>query len=55
VRLKEHGVDVLVLEKIPANITAPDGSTQIHYKLVLLPPTVITFNATVGDITFSAL
>jgi hypothetical protein len=32
VRLKEHGQDVLVLEKIPANVTAPDGSVQVQYK-----------------------
>ena len=32
VRLKEHGQDVLVLEKIPANIKAADGSLQIQYK-----------------------
>jgi len=32
VRLKEHGQDVLVLEKIPANIKAADGSLQVQYK-----------------------
>ena len=31
-RLKEHGQDVLVLEKIPANIKAADGSLQVQYK-----------------------
>lgn len=32
VRLKEHGHDVLVLEKIPTNTQAEDGSIQSHYK-----------------------
>ena len=32
VRLKEHGQDVLVLEKIPTNIQAQDGTIHSHYK-----------------------
>jgi len=32
VRLKEHGHDALVLEKIPANIKTADGSLQVQYK-----------------------
>ena len=32
VRLKEHGQDVLVLEKITSNIPAADGTLQTHYK-----------------------
>ena len=32
VRLKEHGVDVLVLEKIPTNTQSQDGTMQSHYK-----------------------
>ena len=32
VRLKEHGQDVLVLEKITSSIPAPDGTLQTHYK-----------------------
>jgi len=32
VRLKEHGQDVLVLEKIPTNTQSADGSVQAHYK-----------------------
>lgn len=34
VRLKEHGEDVLVLEKIPTNIEGPDGTVRAHYKYV---------------------
>ena len=33
-RLKEHGQDVLVLEKIPTNMHAQDGTIQSHYKSV---------------------
>ncbi len=33
-RLKEHGQDVLVLEKIPTNTQAEDGTIQSHYKSV---------------------
>jgi len=36
VRLKEHGQDVLVLEKIPANIKSADGSVQVQYKYYVL-------------------
>ena len=32
VRLKEHGQDVLVLEKIPTNTQSADGTVQAHYK-----------------------
>lgn len=32
VRLKEHGQDVLVLEKIPSNTQTADGTVQAHYK-----------------------
>ena len=32
VRLKEHGQDVLVLEKIPITTQAQDGTVQSHYK-----------------------
>ncbi|KAJ8309151.1 hypothetical protein KUTeg_014025 [Tegillarca granosa] len=34
VRLKEHGQDVLVLEKIPTHTQANDGSMQSHYKRI---------------------
>ncbi|KAK2144439.1 hypothetical protein LSH36_757g01001 [Paralvinella palmiformis] len=39
VRLKEHGKDVLVLEKIPSNIKAPDGTIQSHYKYSVMAGT----------------
>ena len=32
VRLKEHGQDVLVLEKIPSNTQTADGTLHSHYK-----------------------
>lgn len=32
VRLKEHGQDVLVLEKIPTKSQAADGTMQSNYK-----------------------
>ena len=32
VRLKEHGQDVLVLEKIPSNSQSSDGIVHTHYK-----------------------
>ncbi|KAK6165706.1 hypothetical protein SNE40_022584 [Patella caerulea] len=39
VRLKEHGQDVLVLEKIPTNIKSQDGSVQSHYKYSVMAGT----------------
>ncbi|XP_078408215.1 rap guanine nucleotide exchange factor 4 isoform X2 [Cetorhinus maximus] len=40
VRLKEHGKDVLVLEKIPmGNKTSNQGSTQIQYKYTVMAGT----------------
>ena len=32
VRLKEHGQDVLLLEKIPVNVPLHNGSFQSQYK-----------------------
>lgn len=34
VRLKEHGQDVLVLEKISTSTQNADGSIQSHFKYV---------------------
>ncbi|XP_021341628.1 rap guanine nucleotide exchange factor 4-like isoform X2 [Mizuhopecten yessoensis] len=39
VRLKEHGKDVLVLEKIPMNNQGPDGTTQTHYRYSVMAGT----------------
>ncbi|XP_014767653.1 rap guanine nucleotide exchange factor 4 isoform X1 [Octopus bimaculoides] len=39
VRLNEHGQDVLVLEKMPTNIQAQDGSIQSHYKYSVMAGT----------------
>ncbi|XP_064648532.1 rap guanine nucleotide exchange factor 4-like [Lineus longissimus] len=39
VRLKEHGQDVLVLEKIPMNKKISDGSIQSHYKYSVMAGT----------------
>ena len=39
VRLKEHGQDVLVLEKIPTNIPNPDGTIQSHFKYSVMAGT----------------
>ncbi|XP_046573528.1 LOW QUALITY PROTEIN: rap guanine nucleotide exchange factor 4-like [Haliotis rubra] len=39
VRLKEHGEDVLVLEKIPTNIEGPDGTVRAHYKYSVMAGT----------------
>ncbi|ESO82181.1 hypothetical protein LOTGIDRAFT_135052, partial [Lottia gigantea] len=39
VRLKEHGQDVLVLEKIPTNVKSQDGSVQSHYKYSVMAGT----------------
>ncbi|CAC5379061.1 RAPGEF4 [Mytilus coruscus] len=39
VRLKEHGQDVLVLEKIPTNTPNPDGTIQSHFKYSVMAGT----------------
>ncbi|XP_065945317.1 rap guanine nucleotide exchange factor 4 isoform X2 [Magallana gigas] len=39
VRLKEHGQDVLVLEKIPTKSQAADGTMQSHYKYSVMAGT----------------
>ncbi|KAL4222766.1 Rap guanine nucleotide exchange factor 4 [Mactra antiquata] len=39
VRLKEHGQDVLVLEKIPSNTHSSDGTVQAHYKYSVMAGT----------------
>ncbi|XP_052795915.1 rap guanine nucleotide exchange factor 4-like isoform X2 [Mya arenaria] len=39
VRLKEHGQDVLVLEKIPSNTQSADGTVQAHYKYSVMAGT----------------
>ncbi|KAK3093903.1 hypothetical protein FSP39_021642 [Pinctada imbricata] len=39
VRLKEHGKDVLVLEKIATNVPGPDGTMQLHYKYSVMAGT----------------
>lgn len=39
VRLNEHGQDVLVLEKMPTNVQAQDGSIQSHYKYSVMAGT----------------
>ncbi|XP_052240015.1 rap guanine nucleotide exchange factor 4-like isoform X2 [Dreissena polymorpha] len=39
VRLKEHGQDVLVLEKIPSNMQAADGTLTSHYKYSVMAGT----------------
>ncbi|KAK3603635.1 hypothetical protein CHS0354_017354 [Potamilus streckersoni] len=39
VRLKEHGQDVLILEKIPTNTQAADGTVQAHYKYSVMAGT----------------
>ncbi|XP_053373396.1 rap guanine nucleotide exchange factor 4-like isoform X2 [Mercenaria mercenaria] len=39
VRLKEHGQDVLVLEKIPSNTQTADGTVQAHYKYSVMAGT----------------
>lgn len=39
VRLKEHGKDVLILEKIPSNIKSKDGSLSSHYKYSVMAGT----------------
>ncbi|XP_064614683.1 rap guanine nucleotide exchange factor 4-like [Liolophura sinensis] len=39
VRLKEHGQDVLVLEKIPTNTQTHDGSIHSHYKYSVMAGT----------------
>ncbi|XP_033735691.1 LOW QUALITY PROTEIN: rap guanine nucleotide exchange factor 4-like [Pecten maximus] len=39
VRLKEHGKDVLVLEKIPMHSQGPDGTTQTQYRYSVMAGT----------------
>ncbi|KAL8578524.1 Rap guanine nucleotide exchange factor 4 [Nucella lapillus] len=44
VRLKEHGQDVLLLEKIPVNVPLHNGSFQSQYKSVQPCHSLITLH-----------
>lgn len=39
VRLKEHGQDVLILEKIPTNVSTQEGVAQSHFKYSVMAGT----------------